>query len=450
MASPERSSFERQKKSVIQEGRQRQNFTKKPAKQSANPQKKNSSDTKKRRSTKAVGKKTTPKPKPESKKKPPVREESQATPESKTAKFPIVGLGASAGGLEALEDFFRSMPVDSGMAFVVVMHQAAKHVSLLPELLAKTTAMEVKAIRDRMVVEPDCVFIVPPGKNVDLLNGVLHLTELPPRHGAPLPIDYFFRSLAEDREETAIAIVLSGTGTDGTVGLSAIKGGSGLVMVQDIASAKFSGMPQHAIDAGWADYVLSPAKMPAQLIKYARGPFLKTPNAVSTPAPGISQSLPKILLLLRRRCGHDFSGYKTSTTCRRIERRMNVHQINDPKQYLRFLEGHEPEADSLFKDLLIGVTSFFRDPWAFKSLQKNAIMPFLKAKSDDSSFRVWVPGCATGEEAYSIAILLRECMDKSNVHLKVQIFATDLDADAIETARSGEFSSGIAADMSPN
>lgn len=366
------------------------------------------------------------------------------------ADFPVVGLGASAGGLEALEEFFESMSADSGMAFVVIMHQAAKHVSMLPEILDKCTAMDVAPIHDRTRVEQNRVYTVPPGKCVDLLIGTLHLSNLPERHVAPLPIDYFFRSLAAEQREMAVAIVLSGTGTDGTLGLSAIKGESGMVMVQSVASAKFSGMPQHAIEAGWADYVLSPKEMPEQLIKYARGPFLKAaPAATEKPAPAIEQALPGILLALRRRCGHDFSGYKTSTVCRRIERRLNLHAIDTPDSYLKYLDQHPPEANSLFRDLLIGVTSFFRDPWAFEALARKAILPMLKEKSNDSEFRVWVPGCSTGEETYTIAILIRECLDELKLHLNVQIFATDLDDQAIELARVGLFPDGIRADVSP-
>ena len=367
----------------------------------------------------------------------------------KETRFPIVGLGASAGGLEALEEFFRNMPADSGMAFVVVMHQAAKHVSLLPELIARCTTMDVGPIRDRVAVQPNSVYIVPPGKNVDMLSGVLHLTDLPPNHVAPLPIDYFFRSLAQDQRETAVAIVLSGTGTDGTAGLTTIKGEAGMVMAQSIESARFSGMPQQAVDSGLADYVCSPAEMPSLLVAYARGPFLKMPRLVESPPPGIEQSLPEILLTLRRRCGHDFSGYKATTICRRIERRMNVHQIVEPKHYLRFLDEHEPEAETLFKELLIGVTSFFRDTETFEALTRHVLMPALKSKTDDATFRVWVPGCATGEEAYSIAILLRECMDELKTHLSVQIFATDLNGGAIEAARTGFFSSSISTEVSP-
>ena len=362
--------------------------------------------------------------------------------------FPVVGLGPRRVGWRPWKNFSgRCRPIVD-MAFVVVMHQSAQHVSLLAELLDKCTAMEVTQIRAGMTVQPDRVYVVPPGMNVDLLDGTLHLTKIPPKHLASLPIDYFFRSLAADRRENAVAIVLSGTGTDGTVGLSAIKDASGRVIVQSVESAKFTGMPQNAIQAGWADFVLAPHEMPAQLMACARGPFLTTPRLVNQPAPGIKESLPEILLLLRRRCGHDFSGYKYSTICRRIERRMSVHQLTDPKQYLRFLSEHAPEAETLFKELLIGVTSFFRDPWAFEALVKTAIIPMLHDKSADATFRVWVPGCSTGEEAYSLAILLDECLEKLQISVNIQIFATDLDSDAIEVARSGLFSGGIVNDVS--
>lgn len=374
---------------------------------------------------------------------------TQTTQEPKQSIFPIVGLGASAGGLEAIEEFFRAMPADSGMAFVVVMHQAAKHVSLLPELLSKCTSMNVTAIQDRMSVQPNHVYIVPPGKNADLFNGRLFLTDLPPKHGAPLPIDYFFSSLADDRNKFAVGIVLSGTGNDGTIGVSAIKGNSGTVMVQRAESAKFSGMPQNAIDTGWADFISAPSEMPGELTRFARGPFCGKSASIETTPQNIQESLPEILLRIRRRCGQDFSGYKPSTICRRIERRMGAHRIDDPKQYLRFLEEHSPEADCLFQELLISVTSFFRDAWTFEALTEKAVVPMLREKAvHDSTIRVWIPGCATGEEAYSIAILLREWMNKLNVNLDVQVFATDLDAVAIEKARSGVFPESIAEDVS--
>jgi two-component system CheB/CheR fusion protein len=264
------------------------------------------SSTKKPPTKKPAGKKTTPKKTAKT-----AGSEQLATARRiEETRFPIVGLGASAGGLEALEEFFRNMPADSGMGFVVVMHQSAKHVSLMPELIARCTTMDVGPIWDRVAVQPNAVYIVPPGKNVDMLNGVLHLTDLAPNHTAPLPIDYFFRSLAQNQQETAVAVVLSGTGTDGTTGLSTIKGEAGMVIVQSVESARFSGMPQAAIDSGLADYVCSPTEMPSQLVAYARGPFLKMPRLIEDPPPRIEQSFPEILLTLRQRCGHDFSGYR--------------------------------------------------------------------------------------------------------------------------------------------
>lgn len=369
--------------------------------------------------------------------------------ETTSHNFPIVGLGASAGGLEALEEFFGSVPDDTGMAFVVVMHLSGKHKSLLPELLAKSTSMRVVVIEDQMSVERNCAYILPPGKNLDLLRGTFHLSDLPEKRVMPLPIDHFFRSLAGDQKEMAIAIVLSGTGTDGSVGLSAIKGESGMTMAQSPESAKFAGMPRSAIDANLVDYVLHPNEMPSALVAYAQGPFLKKSRSSDGPRLAIEQSLPKILLKLRRRCGHDFTGYKTTTICRRIERRMNIHQIENSIDYLTFLEKNDAESMTLFKELLIGVTSFFRDSWVFDLLGDQVIMPKLREKAAGEAFRVWVPSCATGEEAYSIAMVIAECLDELHLSINVQIFATDLDATSIEKARIGLFASGIGNDVSP-
>jgi two-component system CheB/CheR fusion protein len=375
-------------------------------------------------------------------------EQAGTTPAAtKPDSIRIVGMGASAGGLEALEEFFGHMPIDSGMAFIVVVHQAATKNSLLPELLARCTKMKVAPIRDGMIVKPNRVYVVPPGKNVSLLAGTMCLTKLPIKHGHPWPVDYFFGSLAQQQGETAVAILLSGTGTDGTLGLADIKNGSGMAMVQSVESAKFDGMPQNAIKSGLADFVLSPSEMPASLVANSSRPFLQIPHATKQTHP-ILPFLPDIFLALRQRCGHDFSGYKNSTICRRIERRMLAHQIDEPRQYSKYLQQNESESEILFKELLIGVTSFFRDPPAFEALSKHALMSILKKKREDSEFRAWVPGCATGQEAYSLAILLRECMDELKIHLKVQIFGTDINNDAIEIARSGTFPADIAKHVS--
>jgi len=371
---------------------------------------------------------------------------------SKTQKpdshFPIVGIGASAGGLEALDELFDHMPPDTGMSFVVVTHQHPGHTSLLPELLGKHTKMPVAEATDGVKLQPNHVYVAPPSSSLATLNGTLQLMQpAAAKPGKPrLSIDYFFHSLATDRQHQAICIVLSGTGTDGTIGLKAIKAESGMAMVQKPESAKYAGMPSSAMATGLVDYVSPVAELPAQLVAYANGPYLKggmPPSVKSLPA----DSMQKIFLLLRNRTGHDFSHYKSSTIQRRIERRMNVHQIDTPNNYVKFIQDNPSETDLLFKELLISVTNFFRDPAAFEALAKQLLL-LLKSRPEKYTLRVWVPGCATGEEVYSIAILIHECMEQINRHFDVQIFGTDLDNDAIEAARTGVYPDGIAGDVS--
>ena len=366
--------------------------------------------------------------------------------------FPIVGLGASAGGLEALQEFFDAMPKDSGMAFVVVTHQHPGHASMLAELLARHTQMPCVEAGDATPIERDHVYVGPPGSNLAMLNGTLHLLNVEnSRTGTPavttpqqLPIDGFLRSLAEDQGERAVCIILSGTGTDGTLGLNAIKAESGMAMVQDPASANYSGMPSSAIAAGLADYVTSPREMPQHLLAYTKAPYLATADsAVEIP----NGPLQKIFLLLRSRTGNDFSSYKPTTIRRRIERRMSVHQIQGPAAYVKYLQNNAHEVDILFKELLISVTSFFRDFDAWAELAKTGLLRLIESRPDQYGFRVWIPGCATGEEAYTLAILLRETAEQVGRRLDYQIFGTDLDAGAIETARAGVYPEGIAVDV---
>lgn len=362
--------------------------------------------------------------------------------------FPIVGIGASAGGLEALDAFVGNLPADTGMAFVVVTHQHPGHTSLLPELLAKETNVPVVTADDGIVLRPDHIYVATPGGNLSILNGRLHRLEVENLESPRLPVDHFFRSLAEDQRERAICIVLSGTGTDGTLGLRAIKAASGMAMVQQPLSAKYAGMPSSAIATGLVDYVLPPEAMPFQLVAYVKGPYLQG-AAVAAEKPMITaEPMQKIFVLLRSRTGHDFSSYKSSTLRRRIERRMNVHQITDPNVYVRYLQENPHEIDFLFKELLISVTNFFRDPEAWETLGGEPVTALLKSRPDHHTLRVWVPGCATGEEVYTMAIILRESIIRSARHFDVQIFGTDLDSDAIESARSGRFPDGIAAEVS--
>ncbi len=367
-----------------------------------------------------------------------------------TGGFPIVGIGASAGGLAAFQAFFSGMPADAdpGMAFVLVQHLAPDHKSILTDLIQRYTRMQVYEVEDGMMVVPNCAYIIPPNRDMAFLNGTLQLLEPVSQRGQRLPIDFFFRSLAQDQHERAIGVVLSGTGSDGTLGIRAIKGEGGMIMAQDPASADYDGMPRSALATGLVDYELPPIEMAAQLIAYTTHAFGRPPRP-ATPTLKSESALKKIFVLLRFQTGHDFSQYKPSTTRRRIERRMAVHQIETMDVYVKFLQQMPEEVDALFRDMLIGVTSFFRDPEAFSAIEKLVIPKLFADKSGDEPIRVWVPGCSTGEEAYSLAILLAEHQGVLKKRLKLQIFATDIDSRAIATARAGTYPSSIAVDLTP-
>jgi two-component system CheB/CheR fusion protein len=362
--------------------------------------------------------------------------------------FPVIAIGASAGGLEAFEGFFSHMPSDSNIAFVVIQHLDPTHKSIMGSLLAKHTKMKVLEAEDGMGVHPNCIYLNPPNKKMLIINRTLQLVELDKPHAANLPIDYFFRSLSEDQAEKAICIILSGTGTDGTLGAKAIKGAGGMIMVQEENQAKYNGMPRSAIDTGLIDYILPVEKMPEELIKYIRHPYIVADEMVGITKQQFQNYLQKIFILIRSQTGHDFSNYKQNTIRRRIERRMAVHQIKNIADYVRYIKQTPGEVEILFKDLLITVTNFFRDPEAFDVLKDGAIPELLAEVPADSSLRCWVPGCATGEEAYSIAMLLVEALQENENHIKIQVFATDIDEDAIEFARLGVYPDSIAADVS--
>ncbi len=379
-------------------------------------------------------------------------EDSESPGARPAAGFPIVGIGASAGGLAAFEAFFSGMPTDTDpdMAFVLVQHLAPDHKSILTDLIRRYTRMQVFEVEDGMAVHSNCAYIIPPNRDMALLNGTLQLLEPSAPRGQRLPIDFFFRSLAQDQGDRGICVVLSGTGSDGTQGVRAIKGEGGMVMAQNPESTEYDGMPRSAIGTGLVDYSLPPAEMPGQLIAYVARAFGKPRRVVSSPAPKAENALKKIRVLLRAQTGHDFSQYKPSTIDRPIERRLAVHQIESVDAYARFLQQTPSEVDALFRDLLIGVTSFFRDPEAFKALEQQVVPRLFAGKGAGAAVRVWSPGCSTGEEAYSIAILLQERLEALKQSYKVQVFATDLDSRAIATARAGLFPASIAADISPD
>ena len=359
----------------------------------------------------------------------------------------IVALGASAGGLEALQQFFKHMSPDSGMAFVVIQHLSPDYKSMMVELLSKNTTMPVLRIENGMQIEPNQVYLIPPKTQLTLLHGALLLSETDHSKGLVLPIDIFFKSLAEDQGERAIGVVLSGTGSDGTRGIRAIKEAGGMVMVQEENSAKFNGMPGSAIATGLADFILPPEQMPETLIKYVQYPYVQ--NAPD-PQGGLlteEKQISNLLALLRQEIGVDFSFYKPTTILRRIERRMGIAQLITVEEYVRYLNQSPQEVKALYKDLLISVTRFFRDPESFDLLRKKIIPDILAQASAEQPIRIWVAGCATGEEAYSLAILCAEQMEETKKTVDVKIFATDLDKEALDYAGRGIYPESIVVDL---
>lgn len=365
--------------------------------------------------------------------------------------FPIVGIGASAGGLAAFESFFSGIPAetDTGMAYILVQHLSPDHESILSNIISHYTRMPVFDVKDGMPVEANSVYIIPPSKDMSITNGMLQLTDPIEPHGHRLPINFFFRSLARDQREKSICIVLSGNGCDGTAGLREIKAEGGLVIAQSAASAEFSGMPQSALATGLVDFELEPKDMSAKLMAYTSHTHRHNGNSTAI-APRSGNVLKKILLLLRAQTGHDFSQYKPNTIYRRIERRMAVHQIETADDYLLYLQHASEEIEALFGDLLIGVTKFFRDPETFKMLEETVIPKLFSGKiAQNGLIRIWSAGCSTGEEAYSLAILLQEHMESLKQTFQVQIFATDIDVRAIAAARTGLYPTSISNDISP-
>ncbi len=374
----------------------------------------------------------------------------QPPAEKAAAAFPIIGIGASAGGLAAFEAFFSAIPEEHepGMAFVLVQHLAPDHKSILADLIQSYTHMPVFEVVDGITVQANCVYIIPPGRDMAFLAGRLQLFEPVKPRGHRLPIDFFFSSLARDQQERAICIILSGTGSDGTEGLRAVNSGGGMVMVQTPDSAEFNGMPLSAIGTGLVDYQLLPTEMPAQILAYTAGAVYPT-LAASTWRAQDDNALQKIFILLRDQTGHDFSKYKPGTIHRRIERRLAANHLEKIDIYLNYLQKNSSEVETLFHDLLIGVTGFFRDPPAFKALEESVIPKIFSGKAAGGTIRVWSPGCSTGEEAYSLAILLQEGLEKLKTNLKALVFATDIDSQAIATARAGVYPASIADTLTP-
>src|SRR5690349_7907502 len=362
--------------------------------------------------------------------------------------FYVVGIGASAGGLEALGELVKHVPLEH-MAFVVVQHLAPQHDSLLPHLLSRTSKVEVLTAKDGTRAEPSHVYVIPPNTDIALLQGVLRL--IPPAgNGRPrLPIDYFFRTLALERGPTAIGVILSGTGTDGTLGLRAIKEGGGLSFVQDPATARYDGMPRSALSSGSADFCLPPKEIGEELARIASRPVALRLSRSPARAPRVQEQIARLFLLVRSAFGNDLTRYKPSTLERRIERRMTLRRMGNLEEYVKYVQSDPDELRALYKDMLITVTNFFRDHEPFEALQTRVFPRILENHEARLPIRIWVPACATGEEAYSIAIALLEFLGDKAPDKRVQIFGTDVDEDSIQRARRGLYPLNIELDVSP-
>lgn len=361
----------------------------------------------------------------------------------------VVGIGASAGGLEAIQEFFSHANPESNLSYVVVQHLSPDYKSLMDELLAKHTQLNIFKVKDGIEIQEKAIYLIPPGKNMTIFHNKLFLTNQDPKRGINLPIDIFFRSLAKEKGKDAIAIILSGTGSDGTLGIRAIKESGGMVMVQDDKSAKFDGMPRSSIATGMVDFILSPGEMPESLINYIKHPYISKEKKLKDDLYESGDSLTKIIMLIREYSGIDFSYYKPNTIIRRIEKRVGVKQFEDLESYITYLETNSEELEILYNELLIGVTRFFRDKEAFDLVSEKAIPKLLKGVTAKSQVRIWSAGCSTGEEAYSIAILFKEYMDKNSINADVKIFATDLDKESIEYAGIGVYPENVISDISP-
>ncbi len=380
--------------------------------------------------------------------------DTEEKPKSKK-DFLVVGLGASAGGVKALQEFFASMPPNSGMAFVAILHLSPEHESKLPEILQAHTSMKVMQVTQTVKVEPNNVYVIPPNKQLEMVDGVIRPAVAERPAGHRIAIDVFFRTLAEAYEKNAVCVVLSGTGSDGTLGLKRVKESNGFAIVQDPDDAEYDSMPRSAINTQLVDWVLPVHKMPEKLIHFRESSerlHLTNGAEAKETAKEIhaDESLREVLTILRVRTGHDFSNYKTPTLIRRIARHLQIHELEDIPSYLELLRNHPNEVQSLLKNLLINVTNFFRDKEAFAALEKEVVPNIFAGKTSRDTVRVWSAGCASGEEAYSLAMLLQEFADTLTDPPKFQIFASDVDDEAIAEAREHRYPESIEADVPPN
>jgi two-component system CheB/CheR fusion protein len=363
----------------------------------------------------------------------------------------IVAIGASAGGVEALTDLINHLPADTGMSFVLVQHLDPKHHSILTELLARKTAMMVTEVSDRMPVNPNHVYVIPPNATMTITDHTLHLGPREDLRGAHMAVDHFMRSLAEQKGNRAIGVILSGSGSDGTLGMAEIQAHGGVTFAQDEATAKYDGMPRSAVAAGCVDYVLPPRGIAKELERIARHPYLarKIMSGAVEVVPTLGSGLNTIFQVLLRATGVDFTHYRQTTILRRMQRRMVVHKIDDIKQYAKFVQSHPAEIKALYHDMLINVTSFFRGPRVFDAIKSLAFPTILKKLPREGGIRVWTPGCASGEETYSVAITLLEFLGEKATQIPIQFFGTDVSETSVARARNGFYPENIQGDVSP-
>jgi two-component system, chemotaxis family, CheB/CheR fusion protein len=369
----------------------------------------------------------------------------KTSPNKGSKNFPVVGVGASAGGLEAFTKLLAHLPLHTGMGFVFIQHLDPRHHSMLKDILSRATEMPVKEVKGGMRVEPDNVYVIPPGTQMSLADGSFRLVARSGR-GRQMPIDYFLRSLAEQYQAQAVGVVLSGSLSDGALGLTAIKAEGGITFAQDESSAKFQDMPRAAISAGVVDFVLPPEQIARELVRIGRHPHVEAARPTTPAKDGSARD--RILALLRAGTGVDFRLYRQSTVKRRISRRMVLNKIDRLEDYADFLKKNSGEVQALYDDMLITVTSFFRDPESFEALKKRIFPRILRGRKPEDPIRIWVPGCATGEEVYSTAIALFECFEEKTANPSVQIFATDISDGAIAKSRAGVYSENALADVS--
>lgn len=362
--------------------------------------------------------------------------------------FPVVGIGASAGGLEALQEFFKYMVPKPDAAFVIIQHLSPDYKSYMNELLSRYTSIKIEIVTDGMALKPNHIYLIPPKMNMTIFHGVLYLNELSATRTLNLPIDIFFRSLAKDQEKNAVGIILSGAGSDGSLGIKAIKEFGGMTMAQDEESAKFESMPHSSISMGMVDIVMPPKQLAEELINYIKHPFVKQKRKIDSVLASEQSQLSKVIAILSETKNVDFSCYKENTIIRRLEKRISLNRFDKIEDYIKFLLNNSKEINILFNELLIGVTRFFRDEAAFNILKSQVLTKIIESSTLNTEIRVWVAACSTGEEAYSLAILFKECMAECNINRDVKIFATDLDKNSLEYASVGFYPDNIVTDIS--